>query len=99
MHRITELYWRADRVEHIARHNVTLEEFEEALFDDPDGILKFAQRASSNPEYKIYKLLGRTRAGRYLFLVLMYYGRGSALPVAARDMESGEKRTYRSRVR
>ena len=36
MSRIRELYWRADREEHILeRHNVTREEVEEALFGDP----------------------------------------------------------------
>jgi hypothetical protein len=39
--RIRELYWRADREEHILeRHNVTREEVEEAVFGDPRGRLR-----------------------------------------------------------
>lgn len=94
MYFITELRWRADRVEHIARHEVEPEEFEEALFGDRRGILKFAGKAESDPSNMMYRHLGRTAEGRYLFLVLMYYGDGVALPVTARDMSDAERRRY-----
>ncbi len=94
LHHITELYWRADRVEHIARHNVTPEEFEEALFDDEQGLLSGGEVARRDPQEALYRYLGRIRAGRYLFLVVIYMGEGVADPVSARDMTSTERRRY-----
>lgn len=94
MHFIKELWWRDDRVEHIGRHEVSPDEFEEALFEDRRGILKFADESESDPSNRMYRHLGRTGAGRYLFLVLMYYGEGTALPVTARDMNDAERRRY-----
>lgn len=35
--KIKELYWRRDRIEHIARHKVTVAEVEEAVFEDRKG--------------------------------------------------------------
>lgn len=94
VHFIAELRWREDRVEHIARHEVSPDEFEDALFGDPRGILKYAGRAESDPSNRMYRHLGRTGAGRYLFLVLMYHGDGGALPVTARDINDAERRRY-----
>ena len=94
MHRITELHWRADRVEHIARHNVTPEEFEEALFDDEHGLLSGGEAARRDPQEALNRYLGRTRAGRYLFLVVIYMGEGVADPMSAREMTRTERRRY-----
>lgn len=94
MHHVIELYWRVDRVEHIARHNVMPGEFEEALFDDEHGLLSGGEAARRDPQERLYRYLGRTRAGRYLFLVMIYMGEGVAEPVSARDMTRTERRRY-----
>lgn len=96
---IQRLDWRPDRVEHIARHGVTPQEFEEALFTDSSRLLKCVGPAERNPSETIYRCMGRTEAGRYLFLVMLRYadGRtvsGEALPVMARDMMDRERRRY-----
>lgn len=74
-------------MEHIARHGVSPEEFEEALFGDADGKMTRAGPARRNPRETVYRYLGRTRAGRYLFeALLLYADEDVALPLSARDM-------------
>ncbi|MBA2625019.1 MAG: BrnT family toxin [Acidimicrobiia bacterium] len=95
MRKIQRLFWRPDRVEHILkRHEVTPEEVEEALFDDSRGLLLKVGSAERNPEETVYRYLGRTAGGRYLFVALIYTGHGEALPLTARDMDGAERRRY-----
>lgn len=91
---IRSLDWRPDRVEHIARHGVDPDEVEEAVFDDPRGLLLKMGPAERNPDETVYRHLGRTEAGRYLLVALLYVGQGEALPLTARDMNDAEKRRY-----
>jgi uncharacterized protein len=88
------LEWRPDRVDHIAKHDVRPEEVEEAVFDDRRGLLRKVGPAERNPHETVYRYLGRTEAGRYLFVVLIHTERGNALPVTARDMTEAEKGRY-----
>src|SRR5438552_8215124 len=53
--RIRQLLWPRDRIEHIARHDVTPEEVEEACFGQP-----LVQRAKSHGENPVYYVLGQT---------------------------------------
>lgn len=95
--RIVDLYWRRDRIDHIARHGVIPEEVDEAVFDDPDGLLLRVGPAERNPEETIYRYFGRTEAGRWLLVVLLYLGEGVAMPVTARDMTDRERRRVNER--
>ncbi len=97
MQRIRDLYWRPDRIDHIAQHAVNPEEVEEAIFGDPRGILLRVGPAERNPEETVYRYFGRTEAGRYLMVVLVYLGHGVALPITARDMTQGERRKFSER--
>lgn len=97
LHKIRELSWRADRVEHVARHSIVPEDVEEALFGDRGGLLERVGPAERNAEETIYRYFGRTEAGRYLFVVLLYLGRGLAMPVTARDMTKTERRRFDER--
>lgn len=92
--RIERLDWRHDREEHIARHGVSREEVEEAIFDDKAGVLLRQGPAERNPDETVYQHLGRTEAGRYLFTALLYTSRGEAMPLTARDMTDTERRRY-----
>jgi uncharacterized DUF497 family protein len=95
MRRIQRLFWRQDWVEHILeRHEVTPEEVEEALFGDSRGLLLKVGPAERDPEETAYRYLGRTAAGRYLLVALIYMGQGEALVLTARDMDSAERRRY-----
>ena len=94
MVRIRSLDWRPDRVEHIAKHDIEPYEVEEVVFGDRRGLLRKAGPARRNPADTVYRYLGHTEAGRYLFVVLLYTEQGRALPVTARDMTDGERRRY-----
>ncbi len=88
--RIQQIIWPEDRVDHIARHSVTPEEFEEACFGQ-----SFVQRAKSEGENPVYYVLGQTGEGRYLFCVVIQFPDGNGYPVTARSMTDKEKRRYR----
>lgn len=53
------------------------------------------QRAKSEGEHPVYYMLGETRAGRYLFCVVIAFPDGKGYPVTARPMTNKEKRQYR----
>ena len=88
--RIRQLLWPRDRIEHIARHDVTPEEVEQACFGRP-----LVQRGKSRGENPVYYVLGQTVGGRYLFSVVIQFPDGKGYPVTARSMTENEKRRYR----
>lgn len=88
------LRWRPDRVDHVARHDLTPEEVEEAVFDDPNRKLFRGPRSERDRARHIYYVYGRTQAGRYLLVALVDLGRGQVLPVTARDMTPEERQKY-----
>jgi uncharacterized DUF497 family protein len=88
--KIQQIIWPEDRVEHIARHAVTPEEFEEACFGQ-----SLVLRAKSEGENPVYYVLGQSREGRYLFCVVIQFPDGNGYPVTARSMTDKEKRRYR----
>jgi uncharacterized DUF497 family protein len=87
---IREFIWPEDRVDHIARHGVTPEEFEETCFGQ-----SLALRAKSQGESPVYYVLGQSVAGRYLFCVVIQFPDGNGYPVTARPMTDREKSRYR----
>ena len=78
--------WSAD---HIARHDVTLDEVREAVLERP-----YWQTAGRDDSILIY---GRTYAGRYL-LVVAVDDDGKAFIVTARDMTLAEKKTFQRKA-
>ena len=86
---INEIIWPEDRVEHIARHNVQPDEFEEVCFSNP-----LILRAKSEGKNPVYYILGQTNSGRYLFCVIIKFPEGKAYPVTARQMTKKEKSRY-----
>ncbi len=87
--RIREFIWPDDRIEHVARHGVTPEEFEEACFGRP--LVLRGKAEGVNP---VYYVLGRTHAGRFLFCVVIQFPDGKGYPVTARPMTDRERRRY-----
>ena len=87
-----DIRWTADREEHIARHGVTPGEVEQVIFGRPvfvDDQLEGSTIA-----------LGRTDAGRYLFVALLREDhRGNVFILTARTMDDSEKQTYRRQGR
>jgi uncharacterized protein len=88
--RIDEFIWNEDRIEHIARHNVTPEEVEETCFG-----VALVQRTKSEGKNPVYYVLGQTVVGRYLFCVVIRFSDGRGYPVTARPMTDKEKRRYK----
>ena len=85
-----EFEWDEANEEHVAYHNVTPEEAEEAL-TDPLLVTATARRAVREPRWAV---VGATEAGRILFVVFTRR-RGAIRVVTARDATRAEKRRYR----
>ena len=89
--RISEIEWTETDVAHIARHGVTPDEVEEVLAAGPVW-----RRGRTHPETRRRSLyaLGKTDAGRYLFIVLSPRGAGRARCVTAMEMDEKARRYY-----
>lgn len=86
----SEIEWRKDRVVHIAKkHGITPIEVEEVCFEEP-----LVLKGPGKKNRHLYYVLGQTSAGRYLFVVLKPLGRGTALPVTAREMSTAQRQRY-----
>jgi hypothetical protein len=68
---ISEFVWPQDRVEHIAQHGVTPEEFEEVCFGR--SLVLRARATGQNPAYYV---LGETDSGRHVFCVVIEFPGG-----------------------
>jgi hypothetical protein len=87
--KISNFLWPRDRIDHIARHNITPTEVEEVCFGK-SFVLK-AKRGGSIP---VYYILGQTHVGRYLFCVVIHFPDGNGFPVTARPMSENEKKRF-----
>ena len=87
--RIREFVWPDERIDHIAGHGITPEEFEETCFGRA-----LVLRGKSEGQNHVYYVLGQTDAGRYLFCVVIPFPNGKGYPVTARPMTEREKRRY-----
>jgi hypothetical protein len=86
---ISEFVWTADRITHIGRHGVEVDEFEEVCFGK--AVVLRAKAEGKNPGYYA---LGETEAGRHLFCVVISFPDGKGYPVTAREMTESEKQRY-----
>jgi len=87
--KIEEILWPTGRVDHIGRHAVTPEEFEEVCFGNP--LVLRSRSAGANP---VYHVLGQTIAGRHLLCILIRFRDGKGYPVTARPMTERERQRY-----
>jgi len=83
--RIYELVIEPGREEHIAHHQVSVEEVEEIIFGVP-----FIRKARLGR----YHIIGQTEAGRYLTIFVAPRGRGVYGLVTARDADDAERRAF-----
>ena len=86
---IQHILWPESQIEHIARHHVTPQEFDEICFGK-----SLVQRARSDGENPVYYVLGRTRSGRYLFCVIIQFPDNNGYPITARPMTKSERRRF-----
>lgn len=83
---IGNLVWDEWNAEHVAQHDVKVEEVEETCFSRP-----FVTRARG----RTFRAIGQTAVGRYWTVILAPRGKGSYYPVTAREATEGERRLYR----
>jgi uncharacterized protein len=86
---ISEFVWTEDRITHIGRHSVEVEEFEDVCFGK--ALVLRAKAEGKNP---VYYVLGETEAGRHLFCVVISFPDGKGYPVTAREMTENERQRY-----
>ena len=90
MYIINHFIWDEINRLHIAKHNVTEDEAEEAT--------TYHKRYMRHAWDERYSVFGRTGAGRYLFVAIDYYRDKKAARVAtARDLNDKEKNYYKGR--
>lgn len=89
-----KLRWSEYRIQHIARHNITPEEVEEAIFQDHHRLIKKYQKSTQFPGKYLYLAYGRTKAGRLLTILLLNAEGIEYIPLTARDMVPSEKQQY-----
>ena len=73
------------------KHNVTVEEVEEALFSG--AIFRRSRKGKVKGE-EVYVAYSKTLEGRHLFIVFIYKKFGAGLVISARDMSIKERRYY-----
>jgi uncharacterized DUF497 family protein len=79
----------ADKLEF--KHNVTMEEAEEALGNKPKS--RFVEKGERKGE-DVYMALGRADSGRHLSVLFIYKRTREALILSARDMAYKERKQY-----
>jgi uncharacterized DUF497 family protein len=83
--RVDHVLWSATDVAHVARHGISPEEVEDVLFTPPLD-------ARRGERENTYLVLGRTRAGRRLLVVIAPRPRNSWYVVTAPDVDRAERR-------
>ena len=84
-----ELMWDERSDEHIARHNVTMREVEEALMDE-----RSRESVTQRDGEDRIVVLGRTDAGRYLAVILDPLGGGYVRCITEFDMSANLRSQY-----
>jgi uncharacterized DUF497 family protein len=92
--RLDELIWDDWNDDHVRRHGVEPSEIEEAVVDRRAMVLRTRGR-----EERRYIVLGKSEAGRRLFVVLEPLGANRGYVITARDMSESERRRYEKRRR
>jgi len=85
---IKEIVWDEHNILHIAAHRVVPQEVEEVCF---------AKNIIFKSRQNRYCVFGRIDAGRYLFIVVIFLGKGRGKVITARDMDKMEKRLFRKK--
>ncbi len=90
--KIQKLIWKEPFLDKIvAKHGVKESEVEEVLLSEPH--IRLAEKGRVKGEH-LYFAYGQTDSGRYLIILFIWKGQGSALPISARDMTAAERRYY-----
>lgn len=85
---IRKLIWDEWNIDHIARHNVRVEEVEQ--------ICK-GSHLLNKWKNKMYRVIGQTANGRYLTIFLAPRAKHNYYPVTARDSTLRKKKAYKNK--
>lgn len=88
---LPSITWTEGSEDHIARHGVTPEEVQEALYTRPRWI--------TPGRSGVTLVFAVTDAGRYLLVVIAPARDGGVYVVTARDLNDSERRTFRRKGR
>lgn len=89
---ITDIIWLEEVIDKItSKHNVTPEEVEQVFVSKPK--FKKMHKGRFRGE-DVYRVLGKTAAGRYLIVFFIHKHSGEALILSARDMDRKERKNY-----
>ncbi len=86
--RISSFEWDESNIGHIAMHNITPEEVEDAC-DNMPFILK--------GKGGVYLIYSQSNAGRFILTIAKYRGRGIIRVITARDMTEKERKLCKER--
>lgn len=86
MLRVRRLIWNRRNVEHISRHNILPKEVGEVCHGAP---------LVARTKQKRLRIIGQTKNGRYLMIIIAPEGAGVYYPITARDTTEAERRRYR----
>jgi len=89
-----EIWWTLPAIEHIARHNVDIDEVESCIFDNAPKVFKTYR----NNEERLIIYCQCPDSGRYLMIVTTMPEDGFIRIVTARDMTKNEKFKYKSQL-
>jgi len=90
--RILKCIWKKQFIEKLEqKHHASKDEVQEVFDNSPrfDFVAKGRVKGEN-----LYWALGQTDAGRYLTIFFIYKGRGTGMPIPARDMDAKERRRY-----
>ena len=87
--KIDELVFNERNIEHIARHNVLPEEVKEVI----EGKILLLEAKLSR-----IMVIGKTKAGRYLAVILENVRGNIYFPVTARDADRKERKMYKEEI-
>jgi len=91
--KISGVIWFYDIVDKLEwKHHVSADEVEQVLVGNP--YIEFKEKGKTNPDEDVYVALGRTDAGRYLFVAFILKSGQNALPLSARDQTHSERKHY-----
>ena len=91
MRSISSIRWTEEGINHIANHGVSPMEIEEVCFNEEDHPLIRSGRE------KLHYVFGRTGSGRFLFIVVRFLRPGEVRIVTAREMNSWERKYFKTR--
>ncbi len=88
--KIDGLDWDDINIEHLAKRQISPIDAEDICFG------KHLASIGKNRRYNLY---GKTKAGRYIRLIIERLNDNKFRPITAFDMDSGEKRTFNNKIR